>query len=348
MSANTHLTQEDNQKVPVFTHELDGGIAGVTPPYLSVVVPVYNEEDNIGPMYDELTSALEELGCTYEVVVVDDGSQDESFIRLKKIHEQDPHWQIIRLRRNFGQTAGLTAGFDAARGKVIVTIDADLQNDPRDISKLLAKIDEGYDIASGWRVDRKESFLIRRVPSLLANRLISRTTHIQLHDYGCTLKAYRSEVVKNIRLYGELHRFIPAIASSMGVVVCEVPVNDRARRFGKSKYGIWRTFRVILDLITVSFMLRFSTKPLHIFGGLGFVLASAGMLTAVYLAYTRLVLRQGIADRPLLLLSVLLIIVGVQMISMGLVAEMVMRVYYETGGRTIYKVRERLDQFVKG
>ena len=282
------------------------------------------------------------------MVVVDDGSQDKSYIQLKKVYEHDPRWRILRLRRNFGQTAGLTAGFDAARGQVIVTIDADLQNDPRDIGKLVAKIDEGYDIASGWRMDRKESFLIRRLPSLLANRLISRTTHIQLHDYGCTLKAYRSEVVKNIRLYGELHRFIPAIASSMGVIVCEVPVNDRARRFGKSKYGIWRTFRVILDLITVSFMLRFSTKPLHIFGGLGFVLSSLGVLTAIYLAYVRLVLQEGINDRPLLLLAVLLIIVGVQMISMGLVAEMVMRVYYETGNRAIYAVRERMDQAFKG
>jgi len=319
--------------------------AEATRPYISIVIPVYNEEDNIKPLYQEMTAAFKDIGQTYEVVIVDDGSQDRSFVELKHIHESDTRWRILRLRRNFGQTAGLTAGFDAARGDIIVTMDADLQNDPRDVPKLLEKIEEGYDIVSGWRVERKEAFLIRRLPSMLANRLISRTTHVRLHDYGCTLKAYRSEVVKNVRLYGELHRFIPAIASSMGVIVCEIPVNDRARRFGSSKYGIWRTFRVILDLITVSFILRFSTKPLHMFGGLGFALTSLGAFIAAYLTYVRIFLHEGIRDRPLLLLAMLLIIVGVQMLAMGLLAEMIMRVYYETGGRTIYAIRERLDHF---
>ncbi len=337
---------QDNPAEKLFTRQRNYQVeAQDERPYLSVIVPVYNESENIEPLYFELTAALQELDYAYEVIVVDDGSQDDSYLRLKRFHEQDPRWRILRLRRNFGQTAGLSAGFDMARGDVVITIDADLQNDPRDIGKLMEKIHEGYDIVSGWRVERKESFLIRRLPSMMANRLISRTTHISLHDYGCTLKAYRSDVVKNIKLYGELHRFIPAIASWMGVLVCEVPVNDRARRFGKSKYGIWRTFRVILDLITVSFLLRFSTKPLHVFGGIGFVLTSIGFLIGVYLTYARLVLGQSISDRPLLSMGILFIIVGVQMISMGLLAEMVMRIYYEPEGRVTYVIRERLDQF---
>lgn len=313
-------------------------------PDISVVIPLYNESESIPSLYDELSVALNEMPYNYEVIVVDDGSQDDSFFKLKAIHEQDPRWRIIRLRQNFGQTAGLSAGFDAARGGVVITMDADLQNDPRDIPKLMSKIEEGYDIVSGWRVDRKEPFVSRRLPSILANGLISRTTHVSLHDYGCTLKAYRSEVVKNVRLYGELHRFIPAVASWMGVTVTEVPVNDRARRFGKSKYGIGRTFRVILDLITVSFLLRFATKPLHIFGGLGFLVAMAGGFIGAYLLYIKFFIGEGIGDRPLLLLAVVLIILGIQMISTGLVAELVMRVYYEPRGRPIYMVRNRLDR----
>ena len=210
-------------------------------PEVSVVIPVYNEEGNIEPLYQELGGVLDGLGCPYEVIVVDDGSRDGSFARLTAVHQRDPRWRVIRFRRNFGQTAGFSAGFDAARGNVVITIDADLQNDPHDIPKLLAKVAEGYDIVSGWRMNRKEPFLSRRLPSLMANRMISGATGVELHDYGCSLKAYRSEVVKNVHLYGELHRFIPAIASWMGVTVAEVPVGDRARRFGKSKYGIGRT-----------------------------------------------------------------------------------------------------------
>ena len=314
------------------------------PPHLSIVIPVYNEEENIQPLYLELTEALDDIGYDFEVIVVDDGSQDASFSRLQAVHESDRRWRIFQLRRNFGQTAALSAGFDAAQGSVVVTMDADLQNNPNDIPKLLSKMEEGYDIVSGWRQDRKEPFISRRLPSIIANNLISRTTNVTLHDYGCTLKAYRSEVVKNVKLYGELHRFIPALASWMGVRVAEVPVSDRARRFGKSKYGIFRTFRVILDLITVGFLLKFATKPLHMFGGLGTVMFSLGGFLGLYLAYVRLVERQGIADRPLLLLAILLIIVGVQMISIGLVAEMVMRNYYEPEGRPTYMIREKLDE----
>lgn len=312
-------------------------------PELSIVIPLYNEEDNVEPLYEELSAALNELDRSYEVVVVDDGSKDRSFERLKAIHQQDPRWRVIRFRRNFGQTAGLSAGFDASRGDIVITIDADLQNNPRDIPKLLAKMDEGYDIVSGWRQNRKEPFFSRRLPSMLANGLISRVTGVSLHDYGCTLKAYKSEVVKNVDLYGELHRFVPALASWMGVAVAEVPVSDRARIHGKSKYGIGRTFRVVLDLITVTFLLSYATRPLQIFGSLGLVSGGIGFLLGLYLAFVKLILGQNIGERPLLILSVLLIILGVQMISIGLVAEMVIRTYHESQDRPIYVVRERLD-----
>jgi glycosyltransferase involved in cell wall biosynthesis len=309
---------------------------------LSVVIPLYNEEESIEALYDELSSVMDSLGHTYEVIIVDDGSKDASFARLKAVHQRDPRWKIIRFRRNYGQTAGIAAGFEAAQGEVVITQDADLQNDPRDIPRLLAKLDEGYDIVSGWRKDRKEPFFSRRLPSMTANWLISRSTGVALHDYGCTLKAYRSVVVKNIHLYGELHRFIPAVASSIGVNVAEVPVNDRARRFGKSKYGIMRTFRVLLDLITVRFILSYSTRPLQIFGGAGLLMGAAGVLIGLYLTFVKLVLGESIGDRPLLILGVLLIILAVQMISIGLVAEIVVRTYHESQRKPIYMVRESL------
>jgi glycosyltransferase involved in cell wall biosynthesis len=312
-------------------------------PELTIVIPLYNEVENVDPLHAELSSALDGIGRSYEVVIVDDGSRDGSFECLKAVHAADPRWRIIRFRRNFGQTAGFAAGFAAARGAVVITSDADLQNDPRDIPRLLAKIDEGFDIVSGWRVDRKEPFFSRRLPSLLANRMISGATGVVLHDYGCSLKAYRSEVVKTLRLYGELHRFIPAVASWMGVTVAEVPVNDRARRFGQSKYGLTRTFKVLLDLITVRFMLGYSTRPLHIFGGLGLISGGLGLLASLYLTIVKLVFGQNIGNRPLLLLAALLIILGVQMISMGLVAEMVMRTYHEAQNKPIYVIRETLE-----
>jgi len=311
---------------------------------LSIVIPLYNEAENIEPLYAELSAALAEVGRAYEVIIVDDGSRDDSFARLKAVHERDPRWRVIRFRRNFGQTAGFSAGFDAARSQIVITSDADLQNDPRDIPRLLAKMAEGYDIVSGWRVNRKEPFLSRRLPSMIANRLISGATGVTLHDYGCSLKAYRSEVVKSVRLYGELHRFIPAIASWMGVSVAEVPVNDRARRFGRSKYGINRTFKVFLDLITVRFILGYATRPLHIFGGLGLILSLLGIVTGLYLSFIKLALGQQIGSRPLLLLAILLVVLGVQMISIGLLAEMVMRTYHEVQDKPIYVVRDRLGE----
>ena len=312
-------------------------------PFLSVVIPLYNEAENVEPLYGELSAALDQIGRSYEVVVVDDGSTDDSFARLREIHQHDSRWRIVRFRRNFGQAAGFAAGFAAARGEVVVTSDADLQNDPRDIGRLLAKLDEGYDIVSGWRTERKEPFLSRRLPSMTANRMISGTTGVVLHDYGCSLKAYRSEVAKNVRLYGELHRFIPALASWMGVRVAEVPVNDRKRRFGKSKYGISRTFRVFLDLITVRFMLSYSTRPLHVFGGLGLASAGAGLLIGLYLTLLKFAFGQDIGTRPLLSLAVLLVVLGVQLMSMGLLAEMITRTYHEAQDKPIYVIREQLD-----
>jgi glycosyltransferase involved in cell wall biosynthesis len=311
---------------------------------LSVVIPLYNEQDNIFPLYEELGGALDALALPYEVIVVDDGSTDSSFTRLREIHERDPRWQVIRFRRNFGQTAGISAGFETARGRVVVTIDADLQNDPRDIGKLLAKMAEGYDVVSGWRVNRKEPFFSRRMPSQSANWLISRITGVHLHDYGCTLKAYEQTVARNVTLYGELHRFIPALASQMGVRVAEVAVNDRPRRHGKSKYGINRTFKVFLDLIAVSFYLSYFNRPLYVFGGLGLVTGSIGVLMLIYLSLVKLLLGQDIGNRPLLTLGVLLVVLGVQMVTSGLVADMVMRTYHESQEKPIYYIREHLKR----
>jgi glycosyltransferase involved in cell wall biosynthesis len=311
-------------------------------PDLTVVIPVYNEEQSIEPLYEELGGVLDGLGCAYEVICVDDGSRDGSFAKLRAVHERDPRWRVIRFRRNFGQTAGFAAGFDAAQGNIVITSDADLQNDPRDIPKLLAKMSEGYDIVSGWRMNRKEPLLTRRLPSMTANRLISGATGVVLHDYGCSLKAYRCEVIKNVRLYGELHRFIPAIASWMGVTVAEVAVNDRARRFGSSKYGISRTFRVFLDVISLRFMLGYATRPLHVFGGLGLAMGVLGILLGLILTFEKLALGQNIGNRPLLLLAVLLVLLGVQMVSMGLLADMVMRTYHEAQNKPIYVIREEL------
>jgi len=312
-------------------------------PAISVVVPVYNEEETIDDLHRQLTAALEAYGAPYEVIAIDDGSSDGSFEKLTAIHQQDARWRIVRFRRNFGQTAGFVAGFDRAQGDVIITIDADLQNDPADIPKLMAKIEEGYDIVSGWRVDRQDTFLTRKLPSMMANRLISHSTNVSLHDYGCSLKAYRAEVLKHINLYGELHRFIPAVASSYGVRVTEAPVNHRAREHGQSKYGISRTFRVLLDLMTVYFLLGYSTRPIHVFGGVGLASFSLGVLMGAYLTFVKFALGQNIGTRPLLLLAVLLILLGVQMIGMGLLGELIIRTYYESTGKTIYHVREELD-----
>jgi glycosyltransferase involved in cell wall biosynthesis len=308
---------------------------------LSVVVPVYNEAESLPGLHAELTAALTGLGLRYEILTVDDGSQDDSVAVLRRLQEDDPRLKIICLRRNFGQTAAFAAGFDQAQGDIVITIDADGQNDPADIPRILKKMGEGYDIVSGWRVDRKEPFLTRRLPSIVANRLISQATDVRLHDYGCSLKAYRSEVVKNVQLYGELHRFTPALASSMGVRVTEIPVADRARQHGQSKYGLSRTLRVILDLLTVSFLLSFGARPMQLFGMLGLLSGSVGVVLNLYLASLKVIhgYRYQIGDRPLLMLAVLLVIIGVQFVMMGLLGEIVVRTYHEAQDKPIYYVR---------
>ncbi len=312
-------------------------------PYLSVVVPIYNEEESIPQLYARLTAALEQLGRPYEILAVDDGSRDGTFALLGKLAERDQRLRVVRFRRNFGQTAGFAAGFDRARGEWVVTIDADLQNDPHDIPMLLAKAEAGFDVVSGWRARRQDAFLNRRLPSIMANAMISWATGVRLHDYGCSLKVYRAEVVKNIDLYGELHRFIPAIASWQGVAVTELPVNHAARKYGKSKYGLGRTTRVLLDLITVRFLLSYSTRPMQVFGLIGLTSGAIGSALLLYLGYVRLVLVQNIGDRPLLLLAVLLLLIGVQFLGMGLLGELITRVYYEGRNRPIYVVREELN-----
>ncbi|HEY64901.1 MAG TPA: glycosyltransferase family 2 protein [Caldilineae bacterium] len=317
-------------------------------PEISVVIPLYNEVENIPELYRQLTGVLEGMGRPYEIIIADDGSTDGSFEVLAEIHKRDPRVKVIRFRRNYGQTAGFAAGFERARGEWIVTMDADLQNDPADIPKLIAKAEEGYDVVSGWRVRRRDALLTRKIPSRVANWLIARVTGVHLHDYGCSLKVYHRDVVKNIRLYGELHRFVPAVASSVGITVAEVPVNHRARERGQSKYAglrktISRTIKVFLDLLTVRFLLSYSTRPIHIFGTMGLVFSGVGVLLGLYLTYEKLALGHDIGTRPLLLLSVLLVILGMQMISMGLLGEVMVRTYFEAQNKPIYVVREILE-----
>lgn len=307
---------------------------------LSIVIPVYNEEENVQRLHDRLDKVLPSLRRSYEIIFVDDGSTDASTARLRTVQQSDPHVRVIRLRRNFGQTAAFSAGFDHARGAVVITMDGDLQNDPADIPRLLEKIAEGYDIVSGWRVKRQDFFLTRRLPSRIANALISKMTGVPLHDYGCSLKAYRAEVVKGIRLYGEMHRFIPAIARWMGVTVAEVPVNHFPRQFGRSKYNLTRTVRVLLDLLVVVFLLNYSARPMQILGFSGLVSFGLGSLIGLYLTFEKVVYEAAIGNRPLLLLSVLLIVLGVQSLSMGFLGEMLTRIYYESQHKPIYTVRE--------
>jgi glycosyltransferase involved in cell wall biosynthesis len=306
---------------------------------VSVVVPLYNEVDNVGELHRELTRSLEALGRPYEILLVDDGSRDGTLDRLLEIESADPRVRVLRLRRNFGQTAAFSAGFDHARGEVVVTSDGDLQNDPADIPRLLAKLDEGFDMVCGWRRRRQDPFS-KRVPSFFANRLISWSTSVHLHDYGCSLKAIRAEVVKNLRLYGEMHRFIPAVASWMGVSVAEVEVNHRPRTRGRSKYGLGRTARVLLDLFTVKFLLAYGTRPAHFFGMLGLLFGAGGMGLMAYLAFLKLFRDESIGGRPLLLLGALLFVIGLVLVSVGLLAELLVRIYHESQGKPIYAVRE--------
>jgi len=316
-------------------------VATEVQPTVSIVIPVFNEEENVPPLAEEIRQALDPWGIAYEVVAVDDGSTDGTWARLESVRAQDPRWVLVGLRRNFGQTAAMSAGFDYARGEVIVTLDGDLQNDPADIPRLL-ELAKAHDVVSGWRKGRQDPFLSRRLPSMLANWLISRVTGVRLHDYGCTLKAYRRDVVEHLHLYGEMHRFIPAIASWMGISLAEVETRHRPRRFGRSKYGITRTTRVILDLITVKFLLSFATKPIQVFGLLGSCAAAVGLAISGYLSILKLAFGAQIGGRPLLFLAILLILVGVQLIVMGLLGEMLVRVYHESQRKPIYMVKRVL------
>jgi glycosyltransferase involved in cell wall biosynthesis len=309
-------------------------------PEISVVVPMRNESPNVRPLYDELIATLDAYGRPFEIVVIDDGSTDDTFARLAGLQAQDARLRVIRFRRNFGQTAAFAAGFAHARGEFIVTSDGDGQNDPRDIPGMVEKIRTGPDIVAGWRKDRKDPFISRRLPSMIANTIISFATGVKLHDYGCSLKVFRADVVKSMRLYGEMHRFLPAIAAEQGVEIVEQVVNHRKRMHGKSKYGISRTIRVVLDLMTVKFLSSYSTRPLQMFGGMGLAMVTTGTLVCAWLAYVKFVHHEGIADRPLLLLGVLMILGGIQLVMTGLLGEMLSRTYHESQNKPTYVIRE--------
>jgi glycosyltransferase involved in cell wall biosynthesis len=308
----------------------------------SIVIPLYNEEENIGPLYSRIVAAMVELSGNYEIVFVDDGSRDQTFKILSEICDTDPRVAAVRLRRNFGQTAGLQAGFDAAQGEIIISMDGDLQHDPAEIPAFIAKLSEGYDIVSGWRFQRQDRWFTRRLPSRVANWLMAKLCGLELHDFGTTFKAYRREVIKELQLYGELHRFIPALASWSGASIAEIPIKNVARGSGKSNYGLSRTITVLLDLICIKFLLDYSTKPLQFFGRWGLLSAGAGGLAAVFLLFRKFVVGIEIMKEhgPLVLAAVLLIVCGIQLISLGLIGEMLSRTYFETQNKRIYAVAE--------
>ena len=311
---------------------------------LSIVIPVYNEEENVEPLIEEINMAVRPLGKPYEIVVVDDGSRDATFSVLAGLREREPRLRVVRLKRNFGQTAAIAAGLAYAEGDIVVLMDGDAQNDPKDIPALLGELKKGNDLVCGWRSNRQDPFFSRRLPSMIANLLISWTTQVKTHDYGCTLKAMRRDVAKNLKLYGEMHRFIPAIAYERGARVTELKVNHRPRLRGSSKYGIARTLRVILDLLTVKFLISYSTRPSHVFGLLGITSGGLGFLIAVYLTFEKLAYHRAIGGRPLLLLAILLIFIGFQFITMGLLGEMLSRTYHESQDKAIFVVAEFLGE----
>lgn len=307
---------------------------------LSVVIPIYNEEGNLPILYEKLKTVLEKLGKSYEIIFVNDGSTDKSWEIIKQLAEKDPNVIGVNFRRNYGQTAAMSAGFDVAKGDVIITMDGDLQNDPEDIPRLLEKMSEGYDIVSGWRKDRKDAFLSRTLPSKIANWLISKVTVVHLHDYGCSLKAYKADIAKNLDYFGEMHRFLPALAKPMGARTTELSVKHHPRIYGKSKYGISRTFKVILDLFLVKFLLDYRTKPLRVFGGTGLLLLLFGLGVLLYLVGIKLFFGQDIGNRPLLTFGTLLVLSGIQLLSTGIVAELIVRTYYESQNKRPYLIKE--------
>jgi glycosyltransferase involved in cell wall biosynthesis len=309
---------------------------------LSVVVPVYNEADNLEPLDAEIHQALAPLAQSYEVIYIDDGSTDGSFAVLSELQRRAPHTVVVRLPRNYGQTAALAAGFDHASGAVLVALDADGQNDPADIPAMLAKLGEGYDVVAGWRLPRQDPLWSRRLPSVIANGIIGLITGVRLHDYGCTLKVMRHDVVRGLRLYGEMHRFIPALADDLGARIAEVQVHHRVRRAGVSKYGLSRTIRVLLDLITVKFLSSYSTRPIQVFGGIGLACSAVGLTITSILGFERLVFGVPLAQRPLVWLGILLTLMGLQFITMGLLGELLVRTYHESQNKPVYRVAEVL------
>ncbi|MHC4226048.1 MAG: glycosyltransferase family 2 protein, partial [Planctomycetota bacterium] len=311
-------------------------------PEVSVVVPLLNEQDNIGPLYEQISQTLA-AEHSYEIVFIDDGSTDDSFDVLAGLHEADARVRVIRFRKNFGQTAALSAGFAHARGEIIVAIDGDLQNDPADIPKMVAKLEEGFDVVSGWRKKRHDNAVTRLLPSKVANWLISRITGVKLHDYGCTLKAYRREVLAETKLYGEMHRFIPALASWSGAKIDEMVVNHRPRTAGVAKYGLGRTWKVLLDLMTVNFLGSFSTKPIYVFGGLGLLSAAGAVILALTVIYQKVNAGTDMSGNPLLILTAVLMIATIQFILMGLLAELLVRTYHESQSRPTYVIKEILE-----
>ncbi len=311
---------------------------------LSIVIPVYNEAENLTILHHSIEQALNPINVDWEVIYIDDGSTDNSLETLEQIHNQDAaHTAVVALRRNYGQTAAIAAGIDYAKGEIIVLMDADLQNDPSDIPMMLEKIDEGYDVVSGWRINRQDKFVTRKIPSRVANGMISAVTGVHLHDYGCTLKAYRREVLTGFRLYGEMHRFIPAYASSVGAKIIEVPVQHHARRFGKTKYGLNRTIKVILDLFTVKFLISFANKPIYLFGGAGVGLILISLLTMLFLIIRRFWLRVPVFDSPLFIIGTMFMIMGFQSILMGLISEQLVRTYHESQSKPTYTIRRVLS-----
>jgi glycosyltransferase involved in cell wall biosynthesis len=310
---------------------------------ISVVVPLYNEEENVALCYREISEVLSEMRCKYEIIFVDDGSRDKTIPRLLEAMNGDPSVRIIEFRRNFGQTAAMAAGFDHTSYDIVVAMDGDLQNDPREIPRMVAKLKEGYDLVAGWRKDRKDKFLSRRLPSIIANWIISRSTKVQLHDYGCTLKVMTGEVARGIKLYGEMHRFIPALADELGARITEIPVNHRERKFGVSKYGISRTFRVVLDLITVKFLLGFSKRPIHLFGSVGMLTGLLGSAMLGIAIFQRLFQSVPMGNRPVMVLGVMLVLIGMQFLVFGLLAEVLARTYYESQNKRIYVLRRVIE-----
>ncbi|MBM4348648.1 MAG: glycosyltransferase family 2 protein [Deltaproteobacteria bacterium] len=309
---------------------------------LSILIPVYNEVDNILPLFERLSAALKKTDRPYEVIFIDDGSTDGTLDALIDINRKNQNIKMISFTRNFGQTAALSAGIDSCKGDIIIPMDGDLQNDPEDILLLLQKIEEGYDVVSGWRKDRKDPFLNRRLPSVIANKMISFIGGVHLHDYGCTLKAYRKDILKNIRLYGEMHRFIPIYAKWVGAHVTEVPVKHLARKAGSSKYGIGRVFKVILDLMVVKFLMSYSQKPIYVFGGMGLLMVLGAFISGGYAIYLKLLKGVSFILTPLPLLSVLLLMLGFLSILMGFLAEILTRTYYESQGKPTYHIKETI------